>query len=206
VVAVSDGSITVTRRRLLGSIVTIGAASAAAGAGTFAAFSDTELSGGNAVRAGTLNLDFGGGASFTFSTSLYPTQTVSDSVTLVSNGSVQGSLDVDVSYSENDASGNATNVSAQQMAQNLEVTGLTYGGTDVRGQIASSASPPTVHDLATTNQTSGESTGNDLVDLADPGTGTAFAVDLRLKDVGNDFQSDGIDIEFTFTLNQTDGQ
>jgi len=206
VVAVSGGSITVTRRRLLGSIVTIGAASAAAGAGTFAAFSDTESSGGNAVRSGTLNLDFDGGASFTFSTSLYPTQTVSDSVTLVSNGSVQGSLDVDVSYSESDASGNATNVSAQQMAQNLEVTGLTYGGTDVRGQIASSASPPTVHDLATSNQTSGESTGNDLVDLADPGTGTAFAVELRLKDVGNDFQSDGIDIEFTFTLNQTDGQ
>lgn len=202
----SGGSITVTRRRLLGSIVTIGAASAAAGAGTFAAFSDTESSGGNAVRSGTLNLDFDGGASFTFSTSLYPTQTVSDSVTLVSNGSVQGSLDVDVSYSESDASGNATNVSAQQMAQNLEVTGLTYGGTDVRGQIASSASPPTVHDLATSNQTSGESTGNDLVDLADPGTGTAFAVELRLKDVGNDFQSDGIDIEFTFTLNQTDGQ
>lgn len=52
----SDNNIELTRRRVLGGIATVGAASAAVGAGTFAAFSDTETSSGNSVTAGTLDL------------------------------------------------------------------------------------------------------------------------------------------------------
>ena len=48
--------IELTRRRVLGGIATVGVASAAAGAGTFAYFSDTETSEDNTVEAGTLNL------------------------------------------------------------------------------------------------------------------------------------------------------
>lgn len=45
-----------TRRRVLGGLITVGAASAAAGAGTFALFSDSETSDGNTVQAGTIEL------------------------------------------------------------------------------------------------------------------------------------------------------
>jgi len=48
--------IELNRRRVLGGLVTIGAAGAAAGAGTFAYFSDTETS-ENTINAGTLDLN-----------------------------------------------------------------------------------------------------------------------------------------------------
>ena len=48
----------------------------------------------------------------------------------------------------------------------------------------------------------------DLINLADPGsgTGTDFTMELRLQNVGNEFQGEGIDIDITFHLNQTNGQ
>ncbi|NHN61154.1 MULTISPECIES: TasA family protein [Halorussus] len=49
-----------SRRKVLGGLVTVGAASAATGAGTMAYFSDTESSEGNTVSAGTLNLKVNG--------------------------------------------------------------------------------------------------------------------------------------------------
>lgn len=54
----SDGNsrFELTRRRVLGSVVATGAAAAGVGAGTWAAFSDTESSSGNSVQAGTLDL------------------------------------------------------------------------------------------------------------------------------------------------------
>jgi len=168
-------------------------------------FSDTESSSGNTVQAGTLALDFDSSGSFAFSTVLAPTKTTTDSVTLVSNGSLAGSLDVDVSYTESDGSDNGQDVTAQQLAENLEVQRLEYGGADVTGQI-SGGSPPTLHELATNDHGSGETTQNDLINLADPGSGTVFTVGFRLKDVGNDFQGDGIDITFEFNLNQDDTQ
>ena len=193
-----------SRRRLLGAVVAVGVAGAGAGAGTMAAFSDSETSSSNAVESGTLTLSFGSGGSFAFDTALAPTGTTTDSVTLVSGGTEPGSLDVDVNYAESDASGNGDDVTAEEMAQNLEVATLAYGGTDLRGQVG--GSPPTLDDLATNDRTSGEATGNDLTDLADPGSGTDFTVGLRLKDVGNRFQGDGVAVTFDFHLNQHDSQ
>ena len=50
-------NIKLTRRRALAALGVIGAGSAAAGAGTFALFSDTETSGPNNITAGTLDLE-----------------------------------------------------------------------------------------------------------------------------------------------------
>mgnify|MGYP000265355269 CR=1 FL=1 len=195
-----------TRRRLLGGLVAIGATGAAAGAGTMAFFTESETSGNNAITSGTLTLGFGSGGTFSFNTGLVPTESTTGSVTLQSGGSVTGSLDVDVDYSESDSGSNSQNVTAQQVAENLEVQTLTYGGTDLTGQISTSNSPPTLHDLATNPHGAGETTQNDLINLSDPGTGTDFIVELRLKNVGSEFQSDGIAITFDFHLNQNDSQ
>ena len=201
----SDRTIEVTRRRLLGGIIAIGGASAATGAGTMAYFSDTDSS-ENRIEAGTLTLGFGGAGSFSFSTSLAPTETTQDSVTLENGGSVSGSVDVNVSYTESDASGgSAPDKTAQEVAENLEVVTLTYGGSDISGQINTSNSPPTLHDLANNLHGASESTQNDLINLADPGTGTDFELGLRLKNVSDDYQADGVSVTVTFYLNQNDG-
>ncbi|MFC7142569.1 TasA family protein [Halosimplex aquaticum] len=202
----TDSSTRFTRRQILGSAAAIGSASAAAGAGTMAYFSDAESSTGNAVQTGTLALGFEGSAAFSFDTSLAPTEATSDSVTLVRSGSLSGSLDVDVSYAESDGAGNDQDVSPREVAENVEIRTLSYGGSDLRGQVDSASSPPTLHDLATNAHGSSESTQNDLVDLADPGTGTEFAIELYLTDVGDSFQSDGVSIDFVFHLNQNDSQ
>lgn len=196
----------VTRRQLLGGLVTVGAGSAAAGAGTAAYFSDTEASSTNQVSAGTLNLGFGTSASFDFNTSLAPTESTVGQVELVRSGTLSGSLDVDVDYAENDASGNKKDMTAAAVAQRLEVTTLEYGGTDVRSQISTSNSPPTLYDLATNAHGTDETTQNDLIDLGDPGNGTDFTLELRLQDVKNKYQDDGIDVTVTFHLNQNDSQ
>lgn len=57
----TDGPVRLTRRRLLGSMVTVGGGGAATGAGTMALFSDSETSSDNTIKAGTLNLKLGGG-------------------------------------------------------------------------------------------------------------------------------------------------
>lgn len=94
--------IELTRRRVLGGVATIGAASAAAGAGTFALFSDTEESTGNTVTAGTLNLELATASDGTVSAinvaNAVPGQTEGYVIfSLENSGSIDGtSLSVDV--------------------------------------------------------------------------------------------------------------
>lgn len=56
----SEKKLELSRRRILAGLGTIGVASAGAGAGTFALFSDEESSEDNTVQAGTLNLEQAG--------------------------------------------------------------------------------------------------------------------------------------------------
>lgn len=201
----SNDTLTLSRRRLLGSVVAVAGASAGVGAGTMAYFSDTEPS-SNAVEAGTLALSFGVDGTFSFGTTIAPGTPTSDSIELVNDGSLGGSLDVDVDYTNHDESGVSDTKTAQAVAENLEVTRLKYAGTDRRNQIDTSNSPPTLHDLATNPHGTNEEPQNDLVDLPDPGSGTPFEVEFTLTNVSDDFQGQGVEVEFTFHLNQTDDQ
>lgn len=193
-----------TRRRVLGGLVTVGTASAAAGAGTAAYFTDTETSTENEVSTGTLTLGFDGAAAFDFSASLAPGGTTQGTVTLVTLGSLSGSLDVDFEYANDDARNNSKKT-AREVAERLDVTTLTYSGSDRTGQITD-GSPPTLHDLATNDLSGGETTPNDLTDLPDPGDGTDFTVGFELQNVGNQFKKEGVAITITFQLNQHDSQ
>jgi len=193
-----------TRRRVLGGLVTVGTASAAAGAGTAAYFTDTEASAANQVSTGTLTVGFGGTAAFDFSASLAPGEITQGTVTLVNAGSIPGSLDVDFEYANSDARNNSKKT-AREVAERLDVTTLAYGGTDRLGQITD-GSPPTLHDLATNDLSGGETTANDLTDLPDPADGTDFTVGFELQNVGYQFKKEGVAITVTFHLNQHDSQ
>lgn len=189
----------------------IGLAAAAAGAGTMALFSDTESSSGNTVQAGTIDLGPDNpGTLMQSGDNLAPTQETTGTVTLTSDGSLSGSLDVAVDYTESDGSGStdvATDVSAENYAKSLTVTELKYGGNSLLGTSAVSDTNGdgvvTLYELA--NQEV-ETDGDDIDDLSDPGSGTDFTVTLRLQNVGNDYQNDGVDVTYTFTLNQQDSQ
>lgn len=91
----TDDTIELNRRRVLGGIITIGGAAAAAGAGTFAAFSDTESSTGNTITAGTLNLELNPNTSGTTSITLSniaPGDSGYLAIELGNTGSIDGNL------------------------------------------------------------------------------------------------------------------
>lgn len=194
-----------TRRQLLGGVATLGTvtASGLAVGGTVGAFADADSSTGNTFQSGSLDLTFGSPSSLDFTKDLPPGSSVSSAVELRNGTSLPGSVDVDVSHV--DSGGGA---SADAVARELEVTSLTYGGTSVLGQFADANGNGIVDlaDVAASDQTAGESAPNDLVDLADPGTGRTFGVELTLQTGTNDLAGNSIDVQFTFHLNQTDGQ
>lgn len=194
-----------TRRRLLGGFVILGSASGAIGAGTMAYFSDSEESAGNIVQAGTLNLGFDGSETFELSTALAPTQTTDDDITLVNNGSVSGSLAVDVTYGPNESTESSEDVSVDDVAENLEVRRLEYVNGNDRLEPANLENP-TLRELSE-HAESTDSRDHDLEGLPDPGSdGSVFLIELYLRDVGDEYQGMGVSIEFEFTLTQTTDQ
>lgn len=198
-----DRTTRLRRRQFLGGVASLGAvaASGVAIGGTVAAFSDTEGSASTSILSGTLELTFGSPSSLDLTKDLTPGDSVASSVELRNVETIPGSLDVDVSYV--DSGGGAT---ADAVARELEVTALTYGGTSILGQLANTNGNGIVDlmDFATNDQTLGEITQNDVVDLPDPGAGTTFYIELTLQNGTNNLDGNSIDVQFTFHLNQID--
>lgn len=95
----SDDSLMLTRRRLLAGALGFAGASAAAGAGTMAALSDTESSNDNAIEAGTLDLKTGDDdleVTFLQLDSITPGDSGNHSIGLRNHGTVDGVLEIDV--------------------------------------------------------------------------------------------------------------
>ena len=95
-----DDTYDLSRRKILGGIMTVGAAGATAGAGTMALFSDTEQSTGNTIQAGTLDLTADGnngeGTTTVSIESMAPGETKSGTTTLNNRGSLGGFLNFDI--------------------------------------------------------------------------------------------------------------
>jgi predicted ribosomally synthesized peptide with SipW-like signal peptide len=199
----SDKKVELTRRKVLGGLATIGAAGAATGAGTMAYFDDTETSSGNTVQAGTLDLTTAEGSSLDLNDiELAPGQSVSASVDLQNDGTVSANhVEVDTSYSEGDSDGN---VDAQSFAEQLEVSTLEYSGSDITTYTDTDGNGTlTLHELS-------DQTLDDLQPAPETNSGNSetFNIELTLpgEDTGNAFQGEGVDISFTFTLNQDSSQ
>jgi len=207
----SEKTLQLTRRRALGALVTIGVGGAAAGAGTLAAFSDTESSSGNTVQAGTLDLTIDNPGSFSFEAKdLAPGDPVGTATaTLTNAGNVDGDLSIDLTLSQNDSAATSEadsvgSVDAQTFAEAIQVTSLTYGGTEKIGSEFNASSGP--FGQGTSYVSLWDVAGNsdpDLSGLTDPGDGTDFTIDMTFRsEAGNKYQADGVDIEFTFDLEQ----
>lgn len=174
-----------------------------AGIGTWAYFSDVEASTGNQMTAGTLDLktnDVDGVSQTLFATNMAPGDTVGpETITLKNIGSVDGStLDLAFSYINNDRIPNPAPMTADATAALLEVTVLNYDGSSLLGSISDGNSNTwtDIEDLKNADL-SGQS-GIGALASKD----FQIAVQLRGVETGNDFQSDGITVTMTFTLNQ----
>ena len=172
------------------------------GGGTWAYFSDTEISTNNQLTAGTLDLktdDADGVTQTLYATNMNPGDTVGPATIQLRNaGSVDGStLDIAFSYVESDGSPNPVNKTADETAGMMEVTTLNYGGSSLLGSVsdANSNGYKDVYDLKNADLT-GQSGLN-----ASATKNFEIAVQLR-SETGNDFQADGITMTMTFTLNQ----
>lgn len=206
--------IELTRRRILGGLTAIGAASAAAGAGTMAAFTDTEQSTDNTIRAGTMNLqtDAPGNSFGNHDVSLLdvseavPGDDGSGSVTLRNDpdSDVGGALDVriaDVTNGENGrtererAAGDSTGGQGE-LGSNLHVRAylsgddgqVWLGGGDAWRE-ASSFFPPGRH--------------FDVNYPVDVGSTVDFVVEWRIPpDAPSTIETDSYVVDFEFDLDQ----
>jgi len=205
-----DDNSGLTRRRVLGGIATVGAASAAAGAGTMAMFSDSEESTGNAVTAGTLNLDPAGssdGSSFDMSVgNLAPDDSGKEVgyLDLANTGSVDGILDYEITgwtdfeNGQNDAEAAVDSTAgnnAGELSNHLEFRAYVdrSPGNGARN-----------NDAAITNGWVPLSTGRVDTNIpVDAGETVRIWVDARIpSSTGNEVQSDSIDISAEFHLDQ----
>jgi len=201
-----ENTIELNRRRVLGGVVTIGAAAAAAGAGTFAAFTDSESSTGNTISAGTLSLSSPSNAVFTAS-DIVPGDSIPGSGTTTiqatyENSSTVDPAEVDFSASIGEPSeptepSNSTDQTASQFASqlNVDTANLTIDGASDT-DLTSAEGVSTLDDLAGLSL-------DDAYGEISPGqtVGLELAVTFD-SGAGNAYQADGVSLSVTFDAEQ----
>lgn len=196
----ANNSHTLTRRRVLGGLATVGSASAAAGAGTMAAFSDTESSSANSVQAGTLNLEVDGQnttVTFLDVSGIKPGDQGSEDLVLANVGTATGTVSVTVDairdyengYDGSENNGQDGTLNDGELDEYLEVKGTV--GSDVVW------SRQTVADLTETTYTPGTTIPG--------GNSKIFTLSWWLADDTSMAQGDSVEIDLTFSLDQTGG-
>lgn len=207
--------------RILMSVLAIGVALMMGAAGGLAYFHDTESSTNNSFQAGTLDLTPDTIGTIAACSPAAPGDSSSTTVTLKNEGSLSADhLEINVTYSEVDRSDSTdytTDKTATETAKAIKVTTLSYGGnsllytgsdtadSDDSGDKVDDVNGNGIIDLDDLKRQSGE--GTELDGLDDPGSGGKdFVIELTLTNVGNDFQNDGVSIDYTFDLNQVSGQ
>ena len=187
------------KKTLVISMMVIVVVAAALVGGALAAFTDAESSADNSFQVGTLDLktdDADGVTQTLYGTSMKPGDVIGPATIILKNsGSIDGSsLDLDVSYLESDGSPNSINRTADETAAVIRVDTLEYAEVSLLGSVA-------------------DGNGNGYKDVQDLGDSTLtglpgidalatrdFTVQVTLNTTDNDFQADGVDIDFTFTL------
>ncbi|MFC7137324.1 TasA family protein [Halobaculum litoreum] len=208
---------------MLGGLVTMGAASAAAGAGTVALFSDEETSANNTVQAGTLDLTVNGtGSNAVIDVSnVVPEGEGSDSATLRNAGTLPGYLtfgitgfrtpengvndpEADASQETDPFGSNSGGSHTGELGQNLELrVKLVVDGTDeyLIGH------EPVNGDDGYVLASDADLGPYDLGELRlSPGQSVDFVTDYRVYNAGNEIQSDSVEIEAGFALTQEPDQ
>jgi spore coat-associated protein N len=200
----NEKTLQLTRRRALGGLLTIGVGSAAVGAGTLAAFSDTESSTGNQVTAGTLDLGEPSSGSFSAKNLAPGDSTNKNTISSTYNGSIDATVDLEIALSEPSGESQPedfpANVSASDFASQLTVDTATAAKND--GTIADltenlSGSPVTADQLA--------GSWTDLFGTLSDGDSISVSLEFTFLDTEenqNEYQGDGVSFDLTFTANQ----
>ncbi|WP_396613720.1 TasA family protein (plasmid) [Haloferax sp. S1W] len=202
-----DTTLTLTRRRLLGGILTIGTGSAAAGAGTVSLFSDTE-EGTGTVSVGTLDLAVGeddNELTFLKEANVAPGDSGTSSVTLRNAGTLTGYLDIEVLGVTNDENGqsepeegNDSSEDDGELAGVLEVRVSLVDEDGSKTYLCGGSSYTKLGSLFEADQTF------DLDHELSAGETVDFVIEWRVpQDAGNEVTSDIAGVDLAFVLSQT---
>ncbi|WP_435180331.1 TasA family protein [Halorussus sp. AFM4] len=205
----TDGTADLTRRRVLGGLATIGTASAAAGAGTMALFQDSETSGNNTFAAGTLDLEVGPGFSTTVLqiSPVKPGESGTARGASINNaGTIDGTLDVvldtvesrENSVTEPEGESEAEE-SGGELDENLRLSvylQFENGTSEPRKEyvIGTAENRKLVSDLTAGLLREGIS--------LNAGEYARVYADYEVLDAGNEIQSDQVELQLAFALNQ----
>jgi predicted ribosomally synthesized peptide with SipW-like signal peptide len=207
----TERDITLTRRRILGSVAALGAAGAAGAGGTYAVLSDTEQSTDNSLSAGTLNLRTGGSESATTTLSASNNGTGSSGVasTTVNNvGSLDGVLNFDVGAITDLENGIVNDPESDAAAENGGSPGELSEYVTFRLGYDSNADG-SFDDAETVVEGSLGGMENVQFNPNVPipaGSDREFFVEWEIDgDAGNEIQSDSIEVDFTFELLERGG-
>ena len=170
--------------------------------GARALLNDNEASAGDQMVSGTLDLktdDADGVSQTLYNTSITPGNTVGPGTILLKNsGSIAGSnLDISFSYVNSDAAPNAVEMTADETAAILEVTTLSYDGTDLLTGVSDGNvnGYKDIEDVANADL-SGQSG-------LSAGASKSFSIEVTTdNETSPDFANDGITLTMNFTLNQ----
>jgi predicted ribosomally synthesized peptide with SipW-like signal peptide len=168
----------------------------------YAFYTDREASASNLFQAGTLDLKTNnndGVSQVLYAMVLQAGESRGPAtIQLLNSGTVNGTtLNIAFAYTESDGSPNSVNLTADQTAADIEVTGLNYGGSSLLNSVSdlNSNGYKDIQDLKNT-------TFNGLTGI-NAGDNKSFDITIQLKSAtGVDYQDDGIDINITFTLSQ----
>nr|WP_272913196.1 TasA family protein [Halapricum salinum] len=199
----SEKKIELNRRRVLGGMATLGVAAAAAGAGTYAAFTDSESSENNQVSAGTLDLTFGGSDGPVEAVSIsnaVPGDSDTGTLTLSNDGSVNGTLDIGVAGVT--SSGGANPDPEDQTAS--EDTGAALEeAVDLTITLQPGSGSTTVYDGTVANLSTGSlQSGIPLDSSTSKDIEIQYTVNPKSGQADNDIQGDTLTVNFDFTLTQ----
>ncbi|AKU09466.1 TasA family protein [Haloferax gibbonsii] len=199
-------TLTLTRRRFLGGLFTISAGSAAAGVGTYSAFSDSERADAS-FGVGTLDLTVDGDderLTFLEESGLAPGDSGTASVTLRNRGSLAGFLDIDVLGVTDDENGqseppsqNDPRVGDGELAQTLEVRAWLEAPDGSKTFLCGSSDYATLDSIFVADETF------DLDYELGPGESVEFVIAWRLPaSAGNEVASDVAGVDLRFALDQ----
>lgn len=194
------------------SLVVIGLAAAVAGAGTMALFSDTEQSTDNTLQAGTLDLAIdgqNGEATTHFDVSnVAPGDSGNSAVNISNEGSLDGSVDVNLGAASNEENGMnepeqaADSDSDGELGDNANVS--VYIDANQDGEFNTSDGDVWVTD-GTINDVTGED--YDVNATLASGDEVDLVIDWEVPaSAGNEVQSDSVAFDVTVELNQEDSQ
>lgn len=207
-----------TRRRVLGGLVTIGAGSAVAGAGTMAAFSDEDTSEDNTVAAGTLTLSLdndgdNSGSKTIEVTNAKPGDSGSGASTIENEGTIDGTVDLEVTNVRNEENGrndperDAGDESGDEgeLGDNLTVwIGFDRDDEELRDSRTAGVDAEDDEAYAANGVTINEAEGNTAEGYElDSGDSANLVVEWEIpEDTGNEVQSDEVLFDLVVTLNQ----